>query len=153
MTTQQDRLTSNTLWILGIWTFLIILGSSVGFLTELTPSFIVPAIIIVFLIMVVPYFKETGFKRWVTSFSLRRLTAFQAWRIFAAFIFFTYFKNGELPELFVAIAGWGDLVVGFLAALAVALPLNVMRYTAFHVIGLLDLIVAVWLGKIGRAHV
>ena len=146
MATQNDRLTGNTLCILGIWTFLIILGASAGFIAELTPSFIVPAILIVFLVMVVPYFRDTGFKRWVADFGLRKLTAFHVWRIFAAFIFFTYFEHGELPELFVLIAGWGDLLVGFLAALAVALPFNVMRYTAFHVIGLLDLIIAVWLG-------
>jgi len=141
MATKNEHLTSNTLWILGIWTFLIILGSASGFLAELTPAFIVPAVVIVFIIMVVPYFKETSLKRWVSDFGLRRLTVFHSWRIFAAFIYLTYFQHGELPELYANFAGWGALIIGFLAALAVALPFNVMRYTALHVLGLLELLI------------
>lgn len=146
MTTQKERITGSSLWILGIWTFLILAGSASGYFLELSPSFIVPAMVILFIIVLVPYYRENSFKNWAKDFGLRRLTAFHTWRIFAAFIFFSYLQDGELPEAFVHIAGCGDLIIGFLAALAVALPFNVMRYTAFHVLGLVELIIAAWLG-------
>lgn len=146
MATKTERYSGNILWILGVWTFLIALGSGTGYLMELTPKFIIPAVIILFIVLIVPYFRDNKFKKWISDIGLRRLTAFHAWRIFAAFIFFTYFRNGELPETFVCFAGWGDLIVGFLAALAVALPSSVMRYSVLHAIGLLELVISVSVG-------
>lgn len=73
--------------------------------------------------------------------------ALHVWRIHAALAFYYFGSQGLLPPLFVILAGTGDLIAGVLALYVVTVnPASRRAYTAFHVIGMADFIVAVGTG-------
>ncbi len=82
----------------------------------------------------------------VASFDLRALTAFHIWRIPAGIAFLWAGNTGFLPEAFAARAGWGDVSVGVLALIVLALPERRWLYAAFHAYGMADFVLAVGTG-------
>lgn len=73
------------------------------------------------------------------------LTAFHVWRIPAAMLFFWYGDQGLLPARFVDRAGWGDLVSGALALVAIVVATRA-AYWAAHLVGFADFLLAVGTG-------
>jgi hypothetical protein len=99
------------------------------------------------------------------SRSLRRLLSRQEsiirlhlWRFFGV-VFITLMAFGKLPALFALPAGIGDILIGATArsvARTVDAPGGKRRAILFNSLGMLDLIVAAFLGittNVGRAHV
>jgi len=74
------------------------------------------------------------------------LASFHVWRIVAALVFLWYGANEWLPAIFVALAGWGDMLAGVLAVLVFMLPRSSRTIGFFHVVGFADFIVAVGTG-------
>lgn len=133
------------LWIALIWAGLIAVGSITGFFSDWF-SFVPPVIALLFFALIFVYFKRGVFQKWVIAFGLRNLTAIQIWRVLAAGVFFWYGSQGLLPEAFVFWAGWGDLIAGILALIAIALPFRLSAYWTCHIFGLLDFFMAVGIG-------
>ena len=86
------------------------------------------------------------------------LTAMQGLRILGAGFLFVH-AFGHLPGLFAHTAGWGDILVAFLAPVTVArlaADPAFMRnrcYLGFHVLGMLDFIGAVVSGLLARGTI
>lgn len=98
------------------------------------------------------------FRTHVLSISPIWLNGMQGLRILGAgFLFVAAY--GHLPGIFAFFAGWGDVLVAFLAPLVVAkLAANRAflaspRFLAFHVIGLLDFVGAVLSGLVSRGTI
>ena len=93
------------------------------------------------------WFASPSLRAWGAAQGLRRITALHVWRIPAALAFFWYGAQGALPETFVRHAAWGDLLAGILALIVVtALPRSRGAYWTFHVIGMVDFLLAVGTG-------
>lgn len=88
----------------------------------------------------------------VEAEDLRWLTLFHIWRLPAGLAFLWHGAQGDIPSLFAALAGWGDVAAGVLAAGAVAIlpqcsgDTAQWGYVAFHSFGMLDFAVAVGTG-------
>lgn len=87
----------------------------------------------------------------VAGIGLMWLTLFHAWRVPAGLVFFWYGDAGLLPEVFVARAGTGDVIAGLLAIAAVLVAAR-LAYLAFHLVGLIDLVIAVGTGLVFTAQ-
>lgn len=98
--------------------------------------------------LTVYYLRSVPLQKFVVSFGLRKLTLLHVWRIPAALAFFYYGADGGLPETFVMLAGWGDMLAGVLALIVVLFfSRNAKAYWAMHIIGLADFLVAVGTGQ------
>ncbi|AXI47611.1 hypothetical protein C1J03_17320 [Sulfitobacter sp. SK012] len=98
------------------------------------------------------------FRTHVLSINPIWLNGMQGLRILGAgFLFVAAY--GHLPVIFAFFAGWGDVLVAFLAPLVVVkLAANRAflaspRYLAFHIIGLLDFVGAVLSGLVSRGTI
>lgn len=86
------------------------------------------------------------------------LTAMQGLRILGAGFLFVY-AFGHLPALFAHMAGWGDILVAFLAPIMVACLaadrafLRNRWYLMFHILGMLDFVGAVVSGLLARGTI
>lgn len=101
--------------------------------------------------LVALYARSGRVRRAVANEDLRVLTLVHAWRIPAGLAFLGYGAHGQLPGLFATLAGWGDLLAGLLALIAVGLisrgaSYERAGYVAFHAFGMLDFVVAVGTG-------
>ncbi len=91
------------------------------------------------------------FRAWLLAADLRPMMAMQAWR-FAGLGFLALYANGVLPGGFALPAGLGDMAVGMTAPLVlIALLRNPGfaasgLFTAWNVLGMLDLVLAVFTG-------
>jgi len=88
------------------------------------------------------------FREFVLALDPRILTIVQSWRI-VGFVFLVLYTYGILPGQFALPAGWGDIVIGAtapLAALALADPKHRSSFIFWHVLGILDLVLAIFLG-------
>ena len=74
------------------------------------------------------------------------LAGFHIWRIPAGLTFLYYGWQGWLPDTFVHLAGWGDLLAGILAATIFMLPRSARTIAGFHIIGFIDFVIAVGAG-------
>ena len=96
-----------------------------------------------------------GFRQFVSNLNPRTLTLVHSWRL-AGFAFLALYSYGILPGLLALPAGWGDIAIGATAPL-VALKFANSRYRksfiVWQLLGITDLVSAVGLGEIGRAHV
>lgn len=86
------------------------------------------------------------------------LNGMQGLRILGAGFLFVA-SYGHLPQIFAFFAGWGDVVVAFLAPIVVAKIasdrafLASRRFLVFHMLGLLDFVGAVLSGLISRGTI
>ncbi len=88
------------------------------------------------------------FRQFALALNPRTLTVVQSWRI-VGFVFLVLYTYGILPGLFALPAGWGDIVIGAtapLAALALADPQHRSSFIFWQVLGILDLVLAIFLG-------
>jgi hypothetical protein len=102
-------------------------------------------------IFVLWYTISPGFRRFMASLSPRTLTLAQTWRI-NGFVFLVMSAFGALPALFALPAGLGDMAVGATAPwIASRLGRHDRRgFLLWHVLGILDLVMAVTLGATAR---
>ena len=142
----NQTVTKVILTVVTVWATLITLGSASGFFSTLPLPLLAPVAAIFLISVVMLYFKIGSFQSWVHDFGLRNLTAIHVWRIAATALFFWYGAKAMLPEIFVFNAGWGDLLAGILAVVAIVLPFRLRNYWTFHVIGFADFILAVGTG-------
>lgn len=132
--------------IAALWGGLVTLGSLSGFLGRFPTELVAPAAAWLLGGVLLAYFRVAAFQQWVAAFGLRRLSALHIWRIGATAIFFYYGAHALLPEQFVFNAGWGDLIAGLLAIVAISLPFSLKTYWTFHTIGFADFVLAVGTG-------
>ena len=134
---------------LALWAALVTAGAALGLFRAL-PTPLVPVPVVVGLGgLLLAYRLSRPFRSWVETADLRALTLFHAWRIPAGVAFLVLGAQGAVPPLFAMLAGWGDVLAGLLALGA---PLWHGRsrsrrwYTAFHLFGMADFVVAVGTG-------
>lgn len=94
------------------------------------------------------YGLSSRLRNFALSQDLRTLTMLQHWRVLG-FTFLALYAHDTLPALFAWPAGFGDILIGFTAPFVVARLVRdpafatSRRFVAFHVLGLLDFMVAV----------
>jgi hypothetical protein len=143
-----------------VWLFTIVmLGRAGVFLTAASDP---PALTLLAMLLPPLLFLFAMRLRWfrthVLSINSIWLNGMQGLRILGAgFLFVSAY--GHLPQIFALFAGWGDVLVAFLAPLVVAKLaasrtfLASPRFLAFHVIGLLDFFGAVLSGLVSRGTI
>ena len=94
------------------------------------------------------YWLSANFRNFILSLDIRTLTMIQHWRVIG-FGFLPLYAFGVLPGLFAWPAGLGDVAIGLVAIVMIAridrdpeFALS-KRLVRFHLLGLLDFIVAV----------
>lgn len=92
------------------------------------------------------YFLSSAARSLAKKLGSYGLAGFHIWRIPAALIFFYYGTQGLLPDIFVTLAGGGDMLTGILAVIIFLVPRSVKAVTGFHIIGFADFVVAVGTG-------
>jgi hypothetical protein len=105
--------------------------------------------IIVFLVR---FAASSGFRQFTMSLNPRTLTMIHTWRV-GGFVFLVLATYRILPRIFALSAGWGDIAMGATAsfvALRLATPNHRRLFSAWQVLGIADLVVAVGLGTLAR---
>lgn len=92
------------------------------------------------------YFADTGFRAYMRTVPIERLTVFHIWRIPAALAFFHHGSQGLLPDAFVRNAAWGDLIAGLLVPVVLLMPKGRSKFLGFHLFGMADFVLAVGTG-------
>jgi hypothetical protein len=104
------------------------------------------------LVFLVWFAASSQFRKFLFSLSPQALTMVQTLRI-VGYVFLVLATYGILPKVFALSAGWGDIAVGFTAAL-VALNLanasHRLSFIAWQLLGIADLVVAVSLGTLSQ---
>lgn len=131
---------------LGLWGLAVLLAAGSGLLSALPPLMLGPMIVAGMLLPVLLYAVSPGMRRAIGSIGLRRLTAFQSWRVAATPVFLWYGAHDLLPAEFARGAAWGDLAAGLIGLAVALLPPHRGRYWAAHLFGLLDLVNAIATG-------
>jgi hypothetical protein len=97
------------------------------------------------------WFRRSGpFRQFVMSLNPQTLTLVQTWRIIG-YTFLVLYAYGLLPGAFALPAGWGDIAIGVsapLAALRLIVSTGRSRFIIWHMLGILDLVMAMILGAI-----
>lgn len=136
------------LTLLAIWGLAVATASATGVYNALPPLLLGPIIALGIIVPVIVYALSKGFRVYIEAIGLRPLTVFHIWRIGAALLFFWYGLHDLLPQVFVQIAGWGDLIAGLLALGITILPESRSRYLIFEIFGFTDFVAAVSTGLI-----
>lgn len=125
--------------------------SATGVFTALNTN-VFPAVVTMATIgLTLSYFLMPSIRALAQRLGPYGLASFHVWRIPAALTFLYYGSQGLLPDTFVNLAGWGDMLAGVLAIVVFLLPRAAKTITGFHVIGLADFIVAVGTGIVLNA--
>jgi hypothetical protein len=132
--------------VLAAWGLAVVFAAESGLFGAMPGLALAPLIALGIAIPITVYAMSHGFRAYIEAIGLRPITAFHIWRIGAALLFFWYGAHDLLPQIFVANAGWGDLIAGFLALAVTLLPESRNRYLAFHIFGFADFVVAVGTG-------
>jgi hypothetical protein len=91
--------------------------------------------------------KVSPIRAWVWNVDLRGLVLFHVTRLFAGVYFLVLCHRGELPCGFAGPAGWGDIVVAFLALVVVGVTRTQFLKAPlliWNTIGLIDIIFVVF---------
>ena len=144
--TRKSRGTVILLAVLAVWGVAVAVAAETGIYSSVYPLLLAGFIPLGIIVPFIVYATSTAFRRYIEAIGLRALTTFHVWRIGAALVFFWYGAHNLLPEIFVRNAGWGDLIVGFLALGVVLLPKTRNRYLVFHICGFADFVIAVGTG-------
>ncbi len=94
------------------------------------------------------YLRSGTFRTWVLSLDPQALTRLHAWRV-VGFSFVVLYAYDLLPGMFALPAGWGDVAIGLTAYSAAALvkaPNQRNKFIVWHLLGVLDLVLAIFLG-------
>ena len=131
---------------LSVWALTVYILGHFEILAQI-PNFIFGAIVIsLFVGTSILFFKSTAIREYLSSFSLEALTFIHLWRIIAAAVFLYYGAAGLLPETFVNLAGYGDLIAGLMVPIALLFRKYKSAFWAFNIIGFADFCVAVGTG-------
>ena len=134
------------LTLLAIWGLAVATASGTGAYDAFPPLLLGPIIALGIVVPVIVYAMSKGFRAYIEAIGLRPLTVFHIWRVGAALMFFWYGAHDLLPQVFVQIAGWGDLIAGLLALGITILPESRTRYLVFEIFGFADFVAAVGTG-------
>jgi hypothetical protein len=143
---RKRRGTRVLLNVLAIWGLAVAVAAQAGVYRAIYPLLIAPLIALGIVAPVIVYAMSKGFRAYIEAIGLRPLTVFHIWRIAAALLFFWYGAHDLLPQVFVQIAGWGDLIAGLLALGVTLLPESRTRYLVFEIFGFADFVAAVGTG-------
>lgn len=135
------------LGVIALWAVAVAGLSAGGVFAALPPQLFAGLVAALLLGATSVYVLNPVLRGGVERFGLRRLSALHVWRIPAALAFFHYGAQDLLPPVFVALAGWGDMLAGVMA-LGVVLfwPRSRRAYWAFHIVGMADFVLAVGTG-------
>jgi hypothetical protein len=143
---RKRRGTRVLLIVLAIWGLAVVVAAQTGIYKAIYPLVLASIIALGIVVPVIVYAMLKGFRAYIEAIGLRPLTVFHIWRIGAAVLFFWYGARDLLPQVFVLIAGWGDLIAGLLALGVTLLPENRTRYLVFEIFGFADFVAAVGTG-------
>lgn len=134
--------------ILGVsaWGVFVASAAGLGWLAAVPPLGVASLVATGIVAPALLYFFWPPLRAFLDRLGLRAVTAFHAWRIPAAMLFFWYGAQGQLPLVFVLLAGVGDFMAGVLALWAVLSRQERVRYWIAHIFGLIDFIIAVGTG-------
>lgn len=128
------------------WAVATFVGGYYGIFTKIPQAWFAPLVLVGIVTPVLCYYLNANFRLYIASISLKYLTLFNVWRIPAGFTFLYYGSHNLLPEQFIHNSAYGDLTVGLLALVVVMFEGGLSKYLVFHILGLLDFIVAVGTG-------
>lgn len=94
--------------------------------------------------LILTYSLNKKFRIFMDSLSLKSLTLFHAWRIFAGWVFLSF--SDRLPQTFINHAAYGDIISGFLALSVFLLMQKKWSYYLFNLVGLVDFFMAAGTG-------
>jgi hypothetical protein len=131
-----------------IWLAAAIAAMMSGILAEAKPPTLQVVLASEVLLLIVFYSSASAFADFARSIPIPRLTLFHVWRVLPGAGFLLLYHRGLMPRDFAVPAGVGDIVVALLApALAIVATRSdsssVKAVLAFHIIGLLDLVMVV----------
>jgi hypothetical protein len=145
--TDKNKRTERFLVIgLLIWGLTVFALASFGFFSVIPRQTIAVLAVLGVIIPAIVYFRNKNFREYIASIGIKNLTIFHIWRIGAGFLFLFYGSQNLLPETFVNNAGYGDLAVGLLAFVLLLFPEGLAKYWVFHILGMLDFVIAVGTG-------
>jgi len=131
---------------LSLWAASAFVAASTGAIAKVPRLFLGPLLLAETIIPILVYYLSESFRAYISSIDLKHLTIFHLWRLLAGFTFVSYGIHHLLPETFVHNAGFGDILVGLLIPVILILPNGIRKYIVFHIIGLLDFILALGTG-------
>lgn len=137
-------------WLLlawfGAYAALAVAASWLGVFANISANYFALTVVTATAALSVAYFRSFSVRMLAERLGPYKLAGFHVWRIPAGLAFLYYGAQGWLPEVFVVLAGWGDILAGTLAAVLMLLQRSARMAAGFHVIGFADFIVAVGTG-------
>ena len=119
---------------------------------ERPPLALLLAVLTPITIFTVWYLRSKSFRQYILLLNPRTLTIVHSWRL-AGFVFLVLSAYKILPEIFALPAGWGDITIGATAlpvAMLLARPEHKTGFIVWQVLGVIDLVTAIFLGALGR---
>lgn len=130
----------------GAYSVLVISLSAYGVFAAVYTNLFAATVVAATVSLTTLYFLSPSVQSLARKLGPYGLARFHVWRIPAALTFFYYGDHGLLPDIFVTLAGWGDLLAGVLAVVVFLIPRSAKAIARFHVIGFADFVVAVGTG-------
>lgn len=118
------------------------------------PIALISAIAIPLLTFVISFGLSDNFRKFQFGLDPSRLTIAHTWRL-GGYVFIALAAYGILPKLFAYPAGFGDIAIGLTApfvATLLAKPAHQKLFVAWHILGILDLVVAIGSGLATRFY-
>ena len=130
----------------GLYSAIVISLSATGAFARMDTNIFAGTVVAATVGLSLAYFYVPSIRLLANKLGPYGLSSFHVWRIPAALTFLYYGSQGWLPDIFVTLAGWGDMLAGVLAAIILILPRALKTVTGFHVIEFADFAVAVGTG-------
>jgi len=131
---------------LTVWGACAFVAACSGAISKVPRLILGPLLLTETIIPILVYYLSGSFRAYISSIDLKHLTIFHLWRLLAGFTFVSYGIRHLLPETFVHTAGFGDILEGVLVPVILILPNGIRKYIVFHIIGLLDFVLALGTG-------
>ena len=125
--------------------------SATGAFASMDANIFAGAVVLATAALTLAYFVVPSIRAFAEQLGPYGLASFHVWRIPAALTFLYYGAQGWLPDIFVALAGWGDMAAGVLAAIVLLAPRSTKSIAMFHIFGFADFVIAVGTGVILNA--
>ncbi|MAU95306.1 MAG: permease [Fulvimarina sp.] len=130
-----------------VWAASVAIAAGSGALARLWMPAIAGLVALGIMLPTLWYFAVPASRAWADNVGLRTITAFHAWRVPAALMFFWYGAHGQLPTLFWLLAGTGDLISGLWAILVVSKrKASLAEFARMHRFGFAVFVIAVGTG-------
>jgi hypothetical protein len=144
---RHRSLTRSLSLLVFLWALAVAVAAETGVLARLWMPAIAGLVALGIALPTLWYFVTPAARAWADRLGLRAITAFHAWRVPAALLFFWYGLQGELPTTFWLLAGAGDLIAGLWAiAVTARKDSSHSAYARMHIFGFADFAVAVGTG-------